>query len=171
MNLLVESLGVGSLRLGEASLPLGELLFEEILVLLLEQFHVGLDVVSENVVSVLLGVVGAGNLALLDNLLASLSCGSLLLLEVVAGESLGVVGDVDATINSTLEGTEGSVTSGGSNETNVEECSEGALLFVDSRLLLVDVEELTVSSLDSLVETVKLEVLEESSGNEETGGV
>ena len=170
VNLLVESLGVGSLSLGEIGLPLGELLLEEILVLLLEEVHVGLYVVAENVVSVLLGVVGASGLALLnDGGLASLSGGSLLLLEVVAGESLSVVGHVDATVNCALEGTEDSVTGGGSNETNIEESSEGALLFVD--FLLVDVEELAVGSLDTLVETVKLEVLEESSGNEETSGV
>ena len=169
VNLLVESLSVGSLCLGECGLPLGELLFEEILVLLLKEIHVGLDVVAEDVVSVLLGVVGSTNLALLDNSLASLSGGSLLLLKVVAGESLGVVGYVDTAVNSTLEGTEDSVTGGGSNETNIEESSEGALLFVD--FLLIDIEELAISSLNTLVETVKLEVLEESSGNEETGGV
>lgn len=169
VNLLVESLGVGSLSLGEAGLPLGELLLEEILVLLLEEVHVGLHVVAENVVSVLLGVVDASSFALLNDGLASLSSSLLLLLEVVAGESLGVVGHVDATVNCTLEGTEDSVTGGGSNETNIEESSEGALLIVD--FLLVDVEELAVGSLDTLIETVKLEVLEESSGDEETGGV
>ena len=170
VNLLVEGLDVGSLCLGEGSLPLGELLLEEILVLLLEEIHVGLDVVTEDVVSVLLGVVGAVGLALLDDLLASLSGGCLLLLEVVAGESLGVVGHVDATINCTLEGTEDSVAGGGSNETDVEESAEGSLLFVDS-LGAVDIKELTISSLNTLVETIKLEILEESTGNEETGSV
>lgn len=171
VNLLVESLNVGSLCLGEGGLPVGELLLEEILVLLLEEIHVGLDVGTENVVSVLLGVVGAAGLALFDDSLASLSGGLLLLLKVVAGESLGVVGHVDAAINCTLEGTEDSVAGGGSNETDVEESSERSLLFVDGVLLSVDIEELTISSLNTLVETVKLEVLEESSGNEEAGGV
>jgi hypothetical protein len=171
VNLLVESLAVGGLCLGEACLPLGELLLEEILVLLLEEVHVGLHVVAEDVVSVLLGVVGAVGLALLDHLLASLSGGGLLLLEVVAGESLGVVGHVDAAVNCTLEGTEDSVTGGGSHETHVEESAEGSLLFVDTFLLAVDVEELAVGSLNTLVETVKLEVLEESAGDEEAGGV
>lgn len=170
VNLLVESLAVGGLCLGEACLPLGELLLEEILVLLLKEVHVGLHVVAKDVVSVLLGVVGAVGLALLDDLLASLSGGGLLLLEVVAGESLGVVGHVDAAVNCTLEGTEDSVTGGGSHETHVEESAEGSLLFVDS-LGAVDVEELAVSSLNTLVETVKLEVLEESTGDEEAGGV
>ena len=170
VNLLVESLGVGDLCLGEACLPLGELLFEEILVLLLEEVHVGLHVVAQDVVSVLLGVVGAVGLALFDDLLASLSGGGLLLLKVVAGEALGVVGHVDASVNCTLEGSEDSVAGGGSHETDVEESAEGSLLFVDS-LGAVDIEEFSVGSLNTLVETVKLEVLEESTGNEETGGV
>lgn len=170
VNLLVESLGVGDLCLGEACLPLGELLLEEILVLLLEEVHVGLDVVAQDVVSVLLGVVGAVGLALFDDLLASLSGGGLLLLKVVAGEALGVVGHVDASVNCTLEGSEDSVAGGGSHETDVEESAEGSLLFVDS-LGAVDIEEFSVGSLNTLVETVKLEVLEESTGNEETGGV
>ena len=170
VNLLVESLGVGDLCLGEACLPLGELLLEEILVLLLEEVHVGLHVVAQDVVSVLLGVVGAVGLALLDDLLASLSGGGLLLLKVVAGEALGVVGHVDAAVNCTLEGSEDSVAGGGSHETDVEESAEGSLLFVDS-LGAVDIEEFSVGSLNTLVETVKLEVLEESTGNEETGGV
>ena len=170
VNLLVESLGVGGLCLGEACLPLGELLLEEILVLLLEEVHVGLHVVAQDVVSVLLGVVGAVGLALLDDLLASLSGGGLFLLEVVAREALGVVGHVDAAVNCTLEGTEDSVAGGGSHEADVEESAEGSLLFVDS-LGAVDIEEFSVGSLNTLVETVKLEVLEESAGNEETGGV
>jgi hypothetical protein len=170
VNLLVESLGVGDLCLGEACLPLGELLLEEILVLLLEEVHVGLHVVAQDVVSVLLGVVGAVGLALFDDLLASLSGGGLLLLKVVAGEALGVVGHVDASVNCTLEGSEDSVAGGGSHETDVEESAEGSLLFVDS-LGAVDIEEFSVGSLNTLVETVKLEVLEESTGNEETGGV
>jgi len=128
-------------------------------------------VVAQDVVSVLLGVVGAVGLALLDDLLASLSGGGLLLLEVVAGEALGVVGHVDAAVNCTLEGTEDSVAGGGSHEADVEESAEGSLLFVDASLGAVDIEEFTVGSLNTLVETVKLEVLEESAGNEETGGV
>ena len=171
VNLLVESLNVGDLCLGEGSLPLGELLLEEILVLLLEEIHIGLDMVAENVVSVLLSVVGSVGLALLNGLLASLSGDSLLLLEVVAGESLGIVGHVNTTVNCTLEGTENSVTGSGSNETDVKESSERSLVLVDGILSSVDIEKLAISSLNTLVEIVKLEVLEESSGNEETGGV
>lgn len=167
--LLVEGLEGGSLCLGKSELPLAELLLESVLVLLLEDVHVGLDVGTEDVVSVLLGVVSASGLALLDDGLASLARDGFLLLEVVAGESLGVVGHVDATVNSTLEGTEDSVTGGGSNETNIEESAEWASVLVDA--LVIDVEELAISSLNTLVEVSHTEVGKESSGDEEAGSV
>ena len=169
VDLLVEGLEGGNLSLGQSSFPAGELLLEPVLVLLLEEIEVGLDVGTEDVVSVLLGVVRAGGLALLNDGLASLSGGCFLLLDVVAGESLGVVGHVDATVNCTLEGTEDSVTGGGSDETNIEESAEGASVLVDA--LIVDVEELAVGSLNTLVEVSHAEVGEESSGDEEAGGV
>ena len=169
VNLLVEGLEVGSLSLREGFFPLGELSLEGVLVLLLQSVEVALDVSTEDVVSVLLGVVGASSLALLGDGLASLSRDSLLLLKVVAWESLGVVGNVDSAINSTLESTEDSVTGGGSNETNIEEGLEGASFLVDA--LLVHIEEFTVSSLNTLVDVRHAELGEESSGEEETGGV
>ena len=169
VDLLVESLEGGNLSLGKGSFPAGELLLESVLVVLLQSVEVGLDVGTEDVVSVLLGIVNAADLALLGDGLASLSSDSLLLLEVVAGESLGVVGNVDTAINSTLEGTEDSVTGGGSNETNIEESSEGTSVLIDA--LLVNVEEFTVSSLNTLVDVIQAELGEESSGEEETGGV
>ena len=169
VDLLVESLEGGNLSLGKVGFPAGELLLEGVLVVLLQSVEVGLDVGTEDVVSVLLGIVNAANLALLLDSLASLSSDSLLLLEVVAGESLGVVGDVDTAINSTLEGTEDSVTGGGSNETNIEESSEGTSVLIDA--LLVNVEEFTVSSLNTLVDVIQAELGEESSGEEETSGV
>lgn len=167
--LLVEGLKSGSLGLGESELPLAELFLESVLVLLLEDVHVGLDVSTEDVVSVLLGVVSASGLALLNGGLASLARDGFLLLEVVAGESLGVVGHVDATVNGTLEGTEDSVTGGGSNETNIEESAEWASVLVDA--LVVDIEELAVGSLNTLVELSHAEVGKESSGDEEAGSV
>ncbi len=169
MDLLVESLEVADLSLGEASLPLGELLLELVLVVLLEEIVVGLDVGTEDVISVLLSVVSTGSLALLSDGLASLTGGDLLLLSVVAWESLGVVGDVNSTINSTLEGTEDSITSGSSNKTNIEESLEGALVLVNT--LLIDIEEFTVSFLNTLIEVVETKLGQESSGDEETGGV
>lgn len=169
MDLLVESLKGGNLSLSKVCFPARELLLESVLVILLQSVEVGLDVGTEDVVSVLLGIVNAANLALLLDSLASLSSDSLLLLEVVAGESLGVVGNVDTAINSTLEGTEDSVTGGGSDETNIEESSEGTSVLIDA--LLVNIEEFTVSSLNTLVNVIQAKLGEESSGEEETGGV
>jgi len=169
VDLLVESLKVGNLSLGEGSFPTGELLLESVLVFLLEEIHVGLDMSTEDVVSVLLGVVGPADLAFLGNDLAALASDGLLLLEVVAGEALGVVGNVDAAVNSALEGTEDTVAGGGPDQADIEEGLEGASVLVDA--LLVDVEELAVGSLDTLVEVGHTEVGEESSGDQETGGV
>lgn len=169
VHLLVKGLEVSDLSSGQGLFPAGELLLEFGAVIFLEEIHVGLDVSTEDVVSVLLGVVSTGDLAFLGNGLASLSSDGLLLLEVVAGESLGVVGHVDASVNGSLEDTEHSGSGGGSHETDVEQCSEWASVFIDS--LLVDIEEFTVGCLDTLVEVVHSELGEESSSDEETGGV
>jgi hypothetical protein len=169
VDLLVEGLEGGNLRLGEGGVPLAELLLVAVLVLLLEAVHVALDVSTEDVVSVLLGVVRAAGLALLNDGLSALAGLSLLLVEVVAGESLGVVGHVDAAVDGSLEGTEDAVSGGGSHQADVEEGAEGALVLVDA--LLVDVEELAVSGLDTLVEVVQLDLGQQSSREEEAGGV
>ena len=170
MNLLVEGLEGGSLGLGEEGVPSLELLGVFIFVVLLEEIHVVLNVSSEDVISVLLGVVRDGLGGLLSNGLSSLTGGGLGLLDVESGESLGVVGDEDATVDGSLKGSEDSVSSGGSDETNIEEGLEGSSLLLDE-VLLVEVEEFSISSLDSLVVGVHAEVSEESSGKEETSGV
>lgn len=169
VDLLVEGLEGSNLSLGQGGVPVVELFLEPVLVLLLEEVEVCLDVGTEDVVSVLLGVVSAASLALLNDGLAFLAGRLLLLLDVVAGESLGVVGHVDATVNCTLEGAEDSVTGGGSDETNIEEGAEGTSVLVDA--LVVDVEELAVSSLNTLIEVSHAEVGQKSSGDEEAGGV
>ena len=55
---LVKSLKSGNLSLGECGFPSVELFLESVLVLLLEDVHVGLDVSTEDVISVLLGIIG-----------------------------------------------------------------------------------------------------------------
>lgn len=167
VDLLVEGFHVGDLGGVEVLGPSAELLLELGGVVLLELVHVGLDVETEDVLSVFLGVVSALGLAFLDDL-ASLSCGNGSLLEVVAWESLGVVGDVDASVNSALHGSEHSVSSGGSDETNVEKSLERSSVFVDA--FFVDVEELSVG-FNTLVDVSHAEGSEESSGAEETSSV
>ena len=57
VDLLVESFKIGNLSLGQGSFPTSELLLESVFVFLLEEIHVGLDVGTEDVFSVLLGVI------------------------------------------------------------------------------------------------------------------
>jgi len=82
-------------------------------------------------------------------------------------ESLGAVWDVQATIDGSLEGSENLGTSGGSLETNVQETLEGSWLSVD----ILDVELGTSGLLDSGVDTVQLELLEQTTGEQQTGGI
>jgi hypothetical protein len=170
VDLLVEGLEVGGLALGHGSFPALELLGVFIFVGLLEEFHVVLDVDSVDVVSVLLGVVDVGLGGLLGGCFSSLSSGGSSLLDVVAGESLGVMGNEDSSVNGALHGSEDSVSSGGSNETDIEESLERSSFLLDE-VLLVEVEEFSISSLNSLVEGVHAEVSEQSSGEQETGRV
>lgn len=77
------------------------------------------------------------------------------------------VWDVQATIDGSLEGSEKLGTSGGSLETNVQETLEGSWLSVD----ILDVVLGTSGLLDSGVDAVQLELLQQTSGEQETGGV
>lgn len=149
---LVKSLKSGNLGLCECGFPSVELFLESVLAFLLEDVHVGLDVSTEDVISVLLGIISATLLAFYFNgSFATLASDDFLLLNVIAWESLGVVGNVKSTICSTLKGTEDSVTGGGSDKTDIEESLEWASLLVIS---LGDVEEFAVNSLETLVDIV-----------------
>lgn len=94
----------------------------------------------------------------------------LLALNVVTGEAVLGVGDVDTTVRSTLHGTEDTVTGGGADKTNIEESLEGAagsLVGLDGLSKLV----LTVGLLDTSEVLVETELLESTAGEEQTGGV
>jgi len=147
VQFLVEGFKGGDLGLGKGGIPLVELLLESVLVFLFQVVHVSLHVQTIDMISVFLCVVGALSFSFLDNL-ASLSSSGLGLLEVVAWESLGVVGDKDASIDSSLEGAEHSVSSSGSHETNIQEGLEGSSV-LDT--LFVDVEILSISTFNTLV--------------------
>jgi hypothetical protein len=166
VDLGVEFLHVLDLGGNEALLPLRELLLEVSGVLLLEGVVVGLDVTTENV-GLELGSV-EGGLGLLDlRGLSALVGLSSLLLKFEAGETLLGVGNEETSISGTLHGTEGTVTGGGANETNIEESLEG-LTVLD---IVGDGEELTVDLLLSFVERVHLLEVKETAGSEETSGV
>lgn len=64
-----EGLEGGSFCLGESELPLAKLLLESVLFHLLEDVHIGLDVGTEDEVSVFLSVVSFSGLAVLKKAL------------------------------------------------------------------------------------------------------
>ena len=147
-------------------LRLGELLLEGSGVLTLEEVVVLLDVDAHDVLEMLLSREVSLRLLLLGDL-TLLGGNSLGLLPSETGESLLVVRDVETTVTSTLHGTEDTVTSGGADETNIEESLEGASLVV----LVGDVVKLAVGGTAALELSVDLLVLEKSAGKEETSGV
>jgi hypothetical protein len=130
---------------------LGELGLEALLIVVGETLHVLSDVTAEDVVAESVGV-------------------QLLGLHVIAGETLLGVGDEDATVGGTLEGAEDAGTGGGAGKTNVEEGLEGAALAVVGLGGLGE-GELTVSLLDTGEVLVEADLLQDTAGEEETGGV
>ena len=137
---------------------------------LLKEFVVGLNVLTENVGSVFLGIEGGLSLFCGGlNLLALFVCDDLSLSDVVAWESLLVVGDEETTVAGTLHGTENSVTSGGAGETNIEESLEWAAV----NNVVLDGVQLTVDLGLTLVHVLKTDVLkrQQAAGGKEASGV
>lgn len=165
MDLLVKSL---ELSATESLLPLGELLVETLLVVGLEVIVIALHVATEDVRGVLLGVERSLGLLGLDGL-SALGGDKLGLGDVEAGESLLLVGDVEAAIGRTLHGAENAVAGGGADETDVEVGLEGALVVVD--LAVVHGVDGAVDLGVSLVEVGETLVGEQSAGAEETSAV
>ena len=167
VNLLVEVFAGLNLGGGEALGPVGELSLEFLSVFLLEGFHVVGDVVSEDSGSVGLGIefsfnsLGSGGFSslVLDN--GNLSSG-------VSWESLGLMWNIDSTIASTLKDTEDSGTGGGSLETNIEKSLEWSLIIIS---IIIDVEVFSVDIGGGFVKVTESDLLEESSGEEESGGI
>lgn len=116
--------GLGT-RLLESLSPFAELLLKGVSVSLLELSVVSLNVLTENVCSVLFGVVGSLSFLLL-NCFSFFADDNFSLGEVITWESLFIVRNVETTIASTFQGTEDSVTSGGAGKTDIEESLEWA---------------------------------------------
>jgi len=171
---LFVSLGVdigdfGGTGLLECGFPTAELSLEGIGGLL-EELVVSLNVLTEDVGLVFLGIVGG--LCLLGgslNLLALFVDDNLSLDDVVAWESLLVVGDEEAAIARTLHGTENSVTSGGAGNTNIEESLEWAAV---NNVVLNGVQ-LTVDLGLTLIHVLETDVLQgkKAAGGQEASGV
>lgn len=146
--------------------PSGELLLEDIGLLLLEHVVVLLNVDTEDVLSVLGGIergLGLLNIGGLSTFVGDdLSLG-----DVSSGESLGLVGDVETTVTGTLHGSEDTVTGGGADETDIEESLERSGRVLNG----LNVVDVTVNLGGTLVFISELEAGEESSGGEETNTV
>lgn len=76
--------------------------------------------------------------------------------------------DVETTVGGTLEGTEDTVTGGGSDETNIEDGEEWSSVFVG---VFFDVVFGAIDLLVALVQLVHAELFQQSTGEEETSGV
>jgi len=118
VSFFIEGLKVGNLILLEALVPLGENTGVFFFLVLLQEVHVVLDVLSKDVISVFLRVEGSLFFASFDHF-SFLSSHSLSFNVVESWESFVVVRNVETSINGSLQGSEGSVTSGGSDKSNV----------------------------------------------------
>jgi len=140
--------GLESLAVDAGLDVLRELLGVGLLVVLLQFLHVLSDVATEDVFAVGLGV-------------------EVVLLVVVAWESLGGVWDVEATVDGSLKSAEDLVAGGGSGETGVQEASEWTWAIVG----WLHVVLVTVDLLLALVQLVELHLLQQSSSEKKTGAV
>merc|ERR1719238_2578860 len=116
--------------------------------LLLQRLHVLGHVESEDVLPVHVSV-------------------QLLPLGVVAGESLLRVGDVESSVYGALQSSEHLSSGGGPGESDIQASPEGS----GSIVLVLNVEHSAVHVGVALVDSVQLELLEDSPGQEEPGAV
>ena len=151
---------------GKALFPLGEMSLELLRVFLLHGVHVGGNMLSEDSVSMgrsvefgfdLIGILGLSSLVLDD-----FDSGVL-----ISWESLGLMWDVESSITSSLKGTEASGSSGGSVDTDIEESLEWSLVLN----VFVNVEVFTSDIRVGSVHVGETDLLEQSSGKEESGAV
>lgn len=136
--------------------------------------QVVVEVLLELALVALLIVVGKSlhvlsNVATVDVLLQGLGV-ELLGLHVETGESVLGVRDEDTTVGSTLHDTEDAGTGGGAGKTNIEEGLEGSALLA---VLLSSLGQgvLSIGLLDTGEGLVEAELLEDTSGKEQTSSV
>lgn len=127
---------------------LAELTLVGIFVLLLQGAHVIGDVLSEDVSTVDFSVEA-------------------LVLSAVAWETLDGVGDIEATINSTLHGTEDASTGGGTSQTNVQVATESSWAIID----WFDQVFLTGHIGTASVQSVQAELVQDTAGSQQSSAV
>jgi hypothetical protein len=165
VDLLVDifaSLGGVSL---EALVPLGEENLIFFWVFLLDGVHVVSDVSSEDSILMDLSIILSGGLFGISGL-SSLVGDNFNPRFGVTWESLNSVRNVQTSITSTLKGTEDSGTGGGSLDTNIKEGLEWSLV-----TFALDEEHFTIDLFGGFVIFSESNLLEESSSEEESGGI
>ena len=167
VNLFVEIFAGLNFSGSEAFGPVGELSLEFLTVFFLERFHVVGNVVSEDSCSVSLGVEFSLN-SFRSGRFTSLVLNNSNLSSGVTWESLGLMWNVNSTIASTLKDTEDSGTGGGSLETNIEKSLEWSLIII---WIIINVEVFSVDISGCFIEVVKSDLFQQSSGEEESGGI
>ena len=175
MNWVLSDASMGSLieRLEglatEGLLPMTELLLEGTWVILFEQIVIFLHVHAHDMFKMLFSSEdGLGLLLLLLSAAALLlSNDSLRFFPAETREAVIVVRHVEAAITSTLHGTKDTVTSGRSNETDIEVCLERTPLV----FIIVNVVVLAVGGLLALKLGVDRFALEKASGEEKSSCV
>jgi len=152
VDLSVELVNGVNTSLLQVGVPEVELLGVVVFSVILVDLHVVLDVETEDSVSVDLSVVRI-----------------LFTVSGVSGVSLVGVGDVETTVAGTLQTTENSVTSGGGDQTNIEDSLEGlSLTFLN---IAGDVVVSTIDLGGTLVQLVQASLVKESSGQQQTSAV
>merc|ERR1719348_498453 len=91
----------------------------------------------------------------------------LLALSIIAREAAVAMGNVDATVGGTLEGTEHAGAGGGAGQANVQVCPESAR----SSINIFNIEVFTVGFNLTLVCLVKVELFQEPSGQKQSSAV
>jgi len=128
--------------------------------------HISLNMRSKDVISVFLRIPWLSGFALFHNL-SFLSFLFYCLLQMVTRESLVVVRYIDTAIDCSFHSTKDSVACGGSDETNIQVCFEWSLFY----FLCHDIKEFSIGVLDSLELIVQFQVVQKTSGNQQSCSV
>jgi hypothetical protein len=126
----------------------GELLLVSFFVLFLQRAHVISNMTAQNVFT-------------------EGSSVELVALSIITRESLGLVRDLQATVDGTLQDGKDTSTSGGTGQTNIEQDIEWSRTVG----VVFNEVELTVGILDTNILVGQVELSEHSSGNQQTSGV
>mmetsp|Transcript_28406 Transcript_28406/g.27363 ORF Transcript_28406/g.27363 Transcript_28406/m.27363 type:complete len:257 (+) Transcript_28406:131-901(+) len=165
VHLFVQIFQLGCFVSLKAFVPLRELSGIFFLLLLFQQIHVALHVLSEDVISMFSRVPVRLSLSFLN--LSLLSFDFLSLLNVVPREPLFVVRNIESSISCSLQSSEHSVSCGSPVQAHIQESLEWSLFGVFGS----DIKDFSINALDSLEFVLQLQSGQESPSNEKTSAV